>query len=165
MKKVIVSDTSPLIALAKLNHLGLLFASFSEIHIPTAVYLEATHNRYRKDSRKIYDFIECQEHLIIHKNHANKTYQAFRNILDEGESQALALAEKLKCGILVDERLARLIAKQQNIPVVGVMGVLLHAKSVGKITAIKPLIEILQKNDYRLSGKVIDLVLRKAGEQ
>jgi len=164
MKKIIVSDASPLIALAKLNHLELLFAAFSEIHIPNAVYVEATHDRHRQDSQIIHDFIETQPFVLIHQDQANKDYQAFKNILDEGESQALALSTKLSCGILIDERLGRIIAKQEGIHVVGVMGVLLHAKFMGKITAIKPLIDKLQQENYRLSDRLITFVLNKAGE-
>jgi len=164
MMKIIVSDTSPLIALAKLDHLDLLFVSFLEVHIPESVYHEATHDRYRQDSQKIHDFITTQKRVVIHEGEVSTQYDEFRNLLDEGESQALALAERLECGVLIDERLGRLIAKQQHIPVVGVMGVLLQTKSVGKIQAIQPLIEQLLRYDYRLSDRVVELVLRKAGE-
>ncbi len=164
MKPVIVSDTSPLIALAKLDHLDLLFASFIAVYIPESVYREATQDRYRQDSQKIHDFIETQDAVTIHPGESGTKYNEFRHLLDEGESQALALAKKVECGVLIDERLGRLIAKQQQIPVVGVMGVLLQAKSVGKISAVKPLIEQLLLHDYRLSDRVIELVLHKAGE-
>ena len=168
MKKIIVSDTSPLIALAKLDHLDLLFISFIEVHVPEYIYHEATHDKYRQDSQKIHDFIKIQPQVVIHEGEVGTRYDEFRSLLDEGESQALALAlalaEKLECGVLIDERLGRLIAQQQQVPVVGVMGVLLQAKSAGKIAAIKPLIEQLLINDHHLSDRVIELVLRKAGE-
>lgn len=165
MKKIIVSDASPLIALAKLDQLDLLFDSFSEIHIPQAVVHEATHYRQRNDSNRIHRFITRNQSVIVHKNQANNAYEAYRNILDEGESQALALADKLACSILIDERLGRKIAKLHDIPVIGVMGILLHAKSKGKIHLIRPLIEKLLKNDYRLSERVIQLVLKRAKEE
>ena len=65
---------------------------------------------------------------------------------------------------MIDERLGRVVAQQSAIPVVGVMGVLLQAKATGKIKNIGPLIEQLLQHDYRLSRRVIDLVLSKAGE-
>jgi len=164
MKKVIVSDASPLIALAKLDQLDLLFVSFSEVHIPQTVVHEATHDRYRKDSKIIHDFFTQNQSVIIHKNQANKAYAEYRNILDEGESQALALADTLACGILIDEKLGRQIARRHHIPVVGVMGVLLHAKYKGKIPSIRPLIKQLLDNNYRLSKRVIKLVLQRAKE-
>jgi len=164
MRKIIVSDAGPLIALAKLDQLELLFVSFSEVHIPQAVVHEATHNRYRKDSKIIHNFITQNQSVIIHNDQDSKTYADYRNILDEGESQALALADSLDCGILIDERLGRQIAKLHHIPVVGVMGLLLQAKTRGRIQSIRPLIEQLLEYDYRLSEQVIHLVLKKAKE-
>ncbi len=164
MRKVIVSDASPLIALAKLDLLELLFVSFLEVHIPQAEVHEATHDRYRKDSKIIHSFITQNQSVIIHNDHDNKTYADYRNILDEGESQALALADNLDCGILIDEHLRRQIAKQHHIPVVGVMGLLLQAKTKGKILSVRPLIEQLLENNYRLSERVIQLVLKRAKE-
>ena len=168
MKKIIVTDASPLIALAKLDLLELLFISFTEVHLPQTVYAEATHDRYRQDSKLIHHFInnynQQNQAIIVHEDQDNKAYAEYRNILDEGESQALALADELGCGLLIDERLGRKIARLHDIPVVGVMGVLLHAKSKGEIDAIRPLIEKLLKNNYRLSERVIELVLQRANE-
>lgn len=162
MKKVIVSDASPLIALAKLDSLELLLGCFSKIHIPEAVYVEASYDKRRDDARKIDNFVK--QYVVVHKNKESNEYKIFKNVLDEGESQALSLATELNCSILIDERLGRQIAKRHSIPVVGVMGVLLQAKLNGQISAIRPLIEQLLQNDYRLSDKVIDIVLTKAGE-
>lgn len=161
-EKVIVSDAGPLIALAKLDRLDLLFCSFSEIHVPKAVYLETTADRHRLDSQRIESFVK--KHAFMHEDVDDDHYGVFSNMLDKGESQALALATQLNCGILIDERLGRFIAKQHAIPVVGVMGVLLQAKTKGKIETIQPLIERLLRYDYRLSDKVINIVLRRAGE-
>ena len=162
MKKIIVSDASPLIALAKLDQLALLLNVFAEVHIPQSVYLETTTDRHRADSQRINDFVT--EFAILHANQSGKEYQRFRAILDEGESQALVLAKELNCGVLMDERLGRRVAQQAAIPIVGVMGVLLYAKSEGKINAIRPLIEQLLHDDYRLSARVIDSVLSRSGE-
>jgi predicted nucleic acid-binding protein len=136
MKKLIVSDTSPLIALAKLDCLDLLFVSFDKILIPKAVYYEATHDRYRLDSQRIHRFIADNETVEIHENVTTKDYYKFKGVLDEGESQALALAKQLSCGVLIDERLGRLVAKQHQIPVTGVMGILLQAKKTRKRSVI-----------------------------
>ncbi|NOQ36027.1 MAG: DUF3368 domain-containing protein [Methylococcaceae bacterium] len=162
MKKIIVSDASPLIALAKLDCLDLLLNIFSEIHIPEAVYLEAAYDKRREDAKRIDCFIK--QHVIVHENKTNNDYRLFRNVLDEGESQALSLATELNCAILIDEHLGRQIAKRHSLVVIGVMGVLLQAKMNKKILVIRPLIEQLLQNDYRLSDKVINIVLHKAGE-
>lgn len=163
MKKIIVSDASPLIALAKLDSLDLLLSCFSKIHIPEAVYFEATYDKRRTDAKRIDAFVK--QHVVVHENKENNAYALFRNVLDEGESQALSLASELESAVLIDERLGRQIAKRHSIPVIGIMGVLLQAKLNGQISVIQPLIARLLENDYRLSSQVIELVLTKAGEK
>ena len=166
MSKIIVSDASPLIALAKLDHLELLFCSFSEVHIPNAVFLETTSATQRQDAQRITEFVQeyDETQCFIHHDLRDHKYLIFKSRLDEGESQALALAEQLKCGVLIDERLGRSVAEQHSIPVVGIMGILLQAKASGKIDRIKPLIDELLLYKYRLSTRVINIVLQKAGE-
>ena len=151
-----------MIALAKLDHLNLLFFSFSEIHLPNTIYLEITTDRHRPDAQRLELFIKT--HCIVHEDSQEDNDSPFSNILDEGEAQALLLAIKLNCAVLIDERLGRKVARSNAIPVVGVMGVLLQAKEKGKINAIKPLITQLLEHDYRLSDQVIELVLQRAGE-
>lgn len=166
MKKIIVADASPLIALAKLDCLELLFCSFNTVHLPEAVYQEVTVHKHRTDSLRIADFLQKQDGsgCFVHADIDNTEYRAFRDQLDEGESQALSLASKLNCGILIDERLGRNIAAHYSIPVVGVMGILLKAKESGEITQIKPFIDQLLEHKYRLSDRVINIVLQRAGE-
>ncbi len=130
MKKIIVSDASPLIALAKLDRLDLLLSIFSEVHIPRAVYLETTCDRHRHDAQLIHDYLE--QHATVHNDCNDENYQLLKAILGEGESQALSLAIKLGCGILIDERLGRRVAKQYAISSVGIKGLLLQAKSTSQ---------------------------------
>ena len=162
MRKLIVSDAGPMIALAKLDHLDLLLSSFSEIHLPDTVYLEITTDRHRPDAQRLELFIKA--HCVVHKDFQEENDSSFRHILDEGEAQALSLAIKLNCAVLIDERLGRKVARRNSIPVVGVMGLLLQAKDKGSINAVKPLITQLLEHDYRLSERVIKLVLQRAGE-
>jgi len=166
MKKVIVSDASPLIALAKLDCLELLFCSFAEIHLPNAVFMEVTTERRRKDAQHLLMFAERYKgkRFFIHDDLTDTNYKSFKELLDEGESQALSLATSLNCAILIDEKLGRAIASRYSIPVIGVLGVLLKAKESGEINLVKPLIESLQENNYRLSDRVINIVLQRAGE-
>lgn len=162
--RTVVSDTGPLIALAKLNHLELLFYTFSEIYLPQVVFTEATCNQYRPDAQRITHFVKNNSKVSVHNDLKQDEFGLFGVVLDEGEIQALALATEMRCGVLMDERLGRSIAKQHNIPVVGLMGVLLNAKSQDAIPTLKPLIETLLEENYRLSDKVIEIVLARAGE-
>ena len=84
--------------------------------------------------------------------------------LDDGEAQALSLAQALGCGVLIDERRGRQAAMRQGIPLFGVLGVLLQAKRMGKIERIAPALDQMQKNGYRISQVLIDEALNLAGE-
>ena len=69
MKSIIVADTSPLIALAKLQQLTLLNSEFSNVHVPLTVLSEATRDMQRPDARLIRDF--ASKHLIVHEDADN----------------------------------------------------------------------------------------------
>jgi len=51
-----------------------------------------------------------------------------------------------------------------GISVTGSLGVLIAAKKKGHIQAIKPLIEKIQKTNFRISKELIERVLDKANE-
>ena len=153
-----------MIALAKLDQLELLFCTFSAIHLPQVVYTEATCNQYRPDAQLITHFVKDNSRVSVHTDLKSDEFVVFGVMLDEGEIQALALATKMRCGVLMDERLGRIVAKQHNIPVVGLMGILFNAKFQGAIPSVKPLIKTLVEENYRLSDKVLELVLARAGK-
>ncbi len=162
MKRIIVADTSPLIALAKLQQLTLLESTFARVHVPLTVLSEATRDLQRPDARLIREF--ASEHLIVHEDADNDFCTQLRQTLDEGEVQALHLARQLGCGVLMDEQMGRHVAQSYQIPVVGVLGVLLKAKQSGAIPAVAPLINDLLAQEYRLSKALVQKVLQTAGE-
>ncbi len=163
MKPVIVADTGPLIALAKLHQLPLLPQLFSDILLPETVFREATVCKDREDVKLIEAF--TKQHLRIMPDIDNSSVFLQGGLLDEGETQVLALAEKLRCGVLMDERRGRRAAHYHRIPVVGVLGVLLQAKEQNIIPKIKPLLKTLQTSGYRLSHGLIEHALKQAGER
>lgn len=70
-----------------------------------------------------------------------------RRDLDRGESESIALALELGAGLLLlDEREGRHAAQRLGIKVVGVVGVLLEAKSHGVIPYIRPHLDALRQN-------------------
>jgi uncharacterized protein len=87
--------------------------------------------------------------------------------LDPGEKAALALAVEIRAdAVLLDERRGREVANQLGLRSVGLLGVLLQAKSSGLLTRIRPVLDNLQQiagfwvgEPLRRSG------LRLAGEQ
>lgn len=162
MKPIIVADTGPLIALAKLHHLDLLNQLFEKIHIPRTVYQEATRNHQREDAGLIAKFSE--KHINIWQDIHNPFSHHLTDLLDQGEIQALTLAQQLGCGVLMDERRGRQVAHHYHISVVGTLGLLLQAKNQKQLSTIKPLIEKLQIEGYRFSPELVEYTLTKAKE-
>jgi len=157
-RPVIVCDAGPLIALVGCDCLELLLDVFGTIHIPQAVLDEVTADMTRPGAQAIADFVRA--HVHVHADTKDAFSTAIIRVLDRGEAQALTLARTLGCAVLMDERMGRRISIQNGIPVVGVLGVLLRAKRIGKRPHLFPIIERMQHNGYRLAQPLIEKVLQ-----
>lgn len=162
IRPVVVADSGPLIALAGCGQLELLSVVFDALHVPQAVLDETTADPARRWAADIAAFVRMQAQ--VHPGRADDIYVSAAGYLDEGEAQALSLAHALGCGVLMDERRGREAARRQRLPLFGVLGVLLQAKRIGRITRIAPLLEQMQSNGYRISQALVDEALRLAGE-
>ncbi|MBC8503343.1 MAG: DUF3368 domain-containing protein [Chloroflexi bacterium] len=88
-----------------------------------------------------------------------------RSDLDMGEAEALVLAEELAADwILLDEAKARLAAGFLEFPYIGTIGFLLLAKQMGKINAVRPLLDELRIKKFYISDRVYQSALKQAGE-
>jgi predicted nucleic acid-binding protein len=160
---IIVADASPLIGLAKLNQLELLSTLFSVLHVPEAVYFEVVSDQSRTDARLLQPFLDTYAQL--HADIESTFTKEISPILDAGEIQALALAQDLGCGVIMDELRGRKVAQRYEIKTVGVLGVLMQGKVQGLIPEVLPFIEQLQAENYRLSARLVDSVLERMGEK
>ena len=90
----------------------------------------------------------------------------FSILLDEGESEAIALAMELRADLLlIDERKARLVARRFGSHHIGIVGMLIEAKQNGLIKAVKPFLDDLMiKAGFWISQKLYNRVLNETGE-
>lgn len=65
---------------------------------------------------------------------------------------------------VLDDRHARKIAARLGVTMIGTVGILMKAKRHGHITAVKPLIEQLEKHNFYISEALKHEALRLAGE-
>jgi predicted nucleic acid-binding protein len=80
--------------------------------------------------------------------------------LDKGESSAIALAMETENPlIIIDENKARQFAKKLDLRITGTLGILIYAKNKGVIKDIEPIITKLLATDFRISKKLVDLML------
>ena len=157
----IVSNTTPILSLLKLDRLDLLQKLYTRIYIPTAVFSEIEAGKTRafyKDLSKIdwINIIEIQ----------NKQAVKYILDLDSGEAEAIVLATEINADlILLDEKLARFHAKHADLKVTGTIGVLIKAKAQGLIDQLEPLLNELIEKDVWISEKLKEEVLKRTDER
>lgn len=158
----IVTNTSPLIILAKIDKLDLLQKIFKSIAIPPAVYRELMAKSGVEANRldKALDqFVEVTSEPIM-----SSSILAITQHLDAGEQQAIALAYSQQSKLVIDERLGRQAARQLGIVVTGSIGVLIEGKQRGYIDEVMPLLQQLRQHDYWLSDRLIAAAAKLADE-
>ncbi|MFW5701241.1 MAG: DUF3368 domain-containing protein [Cyclobacteriaceae bacterium] len=157
----VVSNTTPIISLLKLNRLDLLQKLYKQIYIPSAVYKEIEAGKakgYYKDLSRV-DWINITE---IQDKQAVKYFLD----LDEGEAEAIVLATELNADLIIlDEKLGRFHAKHANLKVTGTIGLLIKAKSEGLVVELKPLLDELTDKEVWISEKLKSEILKKVGEE
>jgi len=118
--KVIISDSTALITLAKTDHLELLSNVFEKVYIPMAVKKELSQKRDGlKEAIENSSFIEVRE--VENQIILNEVKVAN---LDIGEIEAISLALETGLDLIIDERLGRRYAQSKNINIMGLLGVL-----------------------------------------
>jgi len=160
-----ISNSSPLIIFGKLNKLDLLKKAFGKITISESVYDEVIKKGIEinaPESFLIKDHITRKniEIKTLDKKWKEKAVflEKAYNPLDYGESETicLALQQKEKI-ILIDEKIARKVAKIYGLDSIGSLGVLLLAFKKGFLEEkeiINIINEILSTN-FRISGNLI----------
>lgn len=67
--------------------------------------------------------------------------------------------------VLLDEQLARRVAVAHNLPIVGTLGVLLVARQLQLIPAIRPVIDQMIAQGRRISPALRATITRAVGEE
>lgn len=161
MPEVVISNTSPIFYLHRLRRLDLLQKLYQEIIVPKAVVAELEAGRRQGE-----DVPEIDSYEWI-KIRAIRSPQILGLSTDfgPGETEVLALAlEESDSLVIIDEKLARKIARLRGLRVTGTAGVLLKAKQEGHILAVKPFLDRLQEIHFHLSDNVRTLILSIAEE-
>ncbi|WP_446009810.1 DUF3368 domain-containing protein [Candidatus Electrothrix sp.] len=145
--KTVVSDSTVLIGLAKIDSLFLLKEMFQEIYLPEAVFREVTLDGWQKPGAEA-----VRNALwILRKQVSDRTQVHFlMTVLDEGEAEVLVLAKELEADlILLDEEKARKSAARAGFSIMGVVGILIAAKRLGLIASVG---SCNRKNSGSVSG-------------
>jgi predicted nucleic acid-binding protein len=156
----VVSNTTPIISLLKLNQLDLLKQLYKQIYIPLAVYNEIEAGKakgFYKDLSKLewIKIIEIQDKQAV----------KFFLDLDSGEAEAIVLSTEINADLIIlDEKLGRFHAKHADLKVTGTIGILFKAKTDGLIKELKPLLNELTEKGVWISEKLKKEILEIVGE-
>lgn len=165
MKFSVVSNATPLIALLSLNQLDLLNKLFDKTYITKQVYEEvvgiaqdrAGANELRKKMQEgkisIYDISDY------------RFVEMMLGRLHRGELSVMVAAKELEISfVLMDDASARKTAESFSLAPIGTVGILKMAKIKELIPEIKPLLDKLIENNFRISLKLYNDILKDVNE-
>jgi len=158
---VIISDTGPLIALAKTHNLIILKKLFERVIITPSVFHELRIFSSKPGASELREAFEIQKWI-----EASEPIEVppILGVLDPGEAESIVLAKKRNLVLLIDERKGRKIAKKENVKITGTGAVLLAAKQKGIIKKVSPIIDQFTEIGYRISNGLKEKILRLAQE-
>ncbi len=160
----IVTNSTPLIELSKINQLDLLRKVYGAICIPEEVYIEVVVEGTGKPGAaevKAAEWIYCQS---VSDKSQIRVLQGQRS-LHLGECATIVLAQEIDADqVILDDNAARREAIARRLPVIGTVGVLLVAKIQRIIPAVKPILDNLRAQGTRVSQDLYSQVIARADE-
>ncbi len=158
--RIVIGDSSALIALATCQALHLLDLLADDVYVPRGVYCEVV-VQDKPEAQTLSAFLEGRV-----KEVDIERFVIDAGSLGRGEIEAMAIAKQLFADVLViDDQRARRIARINRIPVIGSLGILLLAKKEKLTPQIRQFIEPLRRSGLFFAETLLRDVLRIAGEE
>jgi predicted nucleic acid-binding protein len=152
MPELVIADTSSLILLSKIGEIELLHTCYSSVSITRQIANEF--------GEPLPDWI------IVHEVSKKSIQKTLEQLVDIGEASAIAYAfENPGCTIILDDRLARRLAKSLGFKVTGTLGVIVKAKKLGLIASVKPILAKIAETDFRITPELVSKILDLTGEK
>jgi uncharacterized protein len=154
-------NTSPLLYLRLVGRLDLLAQLYGEVHIPPAVEAEL-----RAGAQRGVDVpdVAALPWLRVVPLLSDKSIPLVMD-LGRGEAEVIALGlENPGSRLILDDTLARRIARLQSLQFTGTIGVLIRAKQLGRLSTLSPVLSALREAGLWLSDELVNEVLIQAGE-
>lgn len=158
---IVVSDTTPLISLLKIEHLDLLKKLFGNVLIPQSVYDELTADeRFKMEAELLQqkDFIKVQSV----KNAESVSVLRRATGLDQGESEAIVLTDETNADLLLmDEAKGRAVSSEMGFRIMGTIGILMAAYEEHELTSneVKECVSGLQSAGRHIGQRYYQMLL------
>ncbi len=157
---LVVSNSSVIIALARIGHLDLLQKLFRKVFVPKTVWKEIT-----VESKPGSEEIARADFIRVDEAGDKRLVTLLEEFVDTGEAEAIVLSlERSADLLLVDDRDARNLAKKLGLQVMGTLGVVALAKYKGLIPEVRPIVYKLVKRGCWISSSILERFLRELGE-
>lgn len=160
---IVVSDTTPLISLLKINQLDLLEKLFGEVLIPEAVFNELTvDERFQLEAQ----LIRQKEFIAVKPVNNLESVSILKRAtgLDQGESEAIVLTDELKADLLLmDEAKGRNVSAQMGLRIMGTIGILMAAYEEHELTAdeVRECVDGLQRAGRHIGQRHYQMLLER----
>jgi len=159
---ILISDASPLIALARVNGLPWLQQLFTEVVVTDVVLAEVLTGRYPDTEAPIEQALAAGWLRAVAVDRSEPALPD----LDEGEAASIRLA--LSSGkpvlLLIDERAGRAVAQELGLTVAGTAAVIGLARRRDLIASARDVFAALHASDFRIAPAVIQAVLDRCGD-
>lgn len=161
-----ISDSSTLINLAIIGRLSLLREFYGKITVPPAVFREVVTEGQGKPETAVVEAAHQAGWIEVLLPRDQNLLKLLKRDLDDGESEAIALAVEQKADIVfLDESDAREVAEVYGLRKTGVIGILIRAKLQGRIKSLKEELDRLRfEAGFWIAEELYQRVLREVEE-
>ena len=156
----VVSNSGPLIHLARAGHFGLLEILYKRLLIPPAVYQEVAVRGRGQDGSD-----EVVQAPWIHRGPPRRRdlVAALGAFLGQGEAEAIALAADRKGSLLlIDEAHGRQVARRMGVAIRGTLGVLLEGHRRSHVPDLEGAVKRLRERGTWIDNELLAKVLAAA---
>ncbi|HZM01449.1 MAG TPA: hypothetical protein VFC44_00370 [Candidatus Saccharimonadales bacterium] len=160
---IVVSNSSPLITLARIGRLDLLKQLFGRIHIAGEVRQEVV---VRGVGRPAADAVRGADWIESHPaaDPAGLAALRARHALGAGELATILLAQALRADlVIIDERAARRLGQAQGVAVMGCVGILERSHRRGLVPDLRHTYANLLAHGIRIDRQILDQSLSVLG--
>lgn len=158
----VVSNSTPLIALSRINRLDIIKELFGSIVIPDAVFFEVAADKKGRAGKEEVSIAKWIRTMKV----SNPLAADFLSVnLDPGEAEAITLSKEINADLLlIDDKDGRKAAKSVDIPITGTVGLLLRYYKGNKEDFKLALDELIAKG-FRLSEQEYEKFLIMANQK
>jgi predicted nucleic acid-binding protein len=159
----VVSDSGPLIHLARAGHFDLLQLLYGRLLIPPSVYQEVVVRGRGQDGSR-----ELSRARWIHHRRPRRAdlATALGAFLGRGEAEAIALAaERKDTLLLIDEVHGRRVARKMGISVRGALGVLLQGHRAHHVPDLAGAIARMRERGTWIADEVVAAIMATTRER